>query len=190
MSFFISECDPLPAGDDIVKVLGFVLEEVIARNNKYTLVSKKTKFDGLGAPEINIRSYLDRIFQYANCSNECFVLALIFVDRIIQRHPDFYVSNYNIHRLFITGVMVAAKFFDDVYFNNAFYARVGGISLNELNELEIEFLFLLNFTLHTDPEEYEIYRLELVSKAEGFGCTIGETNDTDSIFSNSARKTY
>jgi hypothetical protein len=30
--------------------------------------------------------------------------------------------------------MVAAKFFDDFYFNNAFYARVGGISVLEVSQ--------------------------------------------------------
>ena len=31
--------------------------------------------------------------------------------------------------------MLAAKYFDDVYFTNAFYADVGGISVDELNML-------------------------------------------------------
>ena len=35
---------------------------------------------------------------------------------------------------------LASKFFDDVYYNNAFYARVGGISNSEVNSLEMELL--------------------------------------------------
>jgi len=177
MSFLLSkpESIPQPAGDHIVKILGSVLEQVTKRNARYPIISNSiTKFDGLGPPEIAIRPYLDRIFRYANCSNECFVLSLIFVDRIIQRHPDFYISSLNIHRLFITSIITAAKFFDDVYYNNAFYARVGGLNIEEINDLEIEFLFLLNFSLHTDPDEYERYRLELESQGEEITALTGE----------------
>ncbi len=58
----------------------------------------------------------------AACSGECFVLALVYIDRIIQSNPSFMVNSLNIHRLLITSVMLAAKFFDDQYFNNAYYA--------------------------------------------------------------------
>ena len=30
------------------------------------------------------------------------------------------------------SIMLASKFFDDVYYNNAYYARVGGISNTEV----------------------------------------------------------
>ena len=41
----------------------------------------------------------------------------------------------------ITALMVAAKFFDDFYFNNAFYARVGGISTVEVELRDLPYLF-------------------------------------------------
>ncbi len=75
--------------------------------------------------------HASRIHRYARCSPSCFVLALIYIDRLIQR-DDFVLSTLNVHRVVITSVMVAAKFFDDFYFNNAFYARVGGISTKEV----------------------------------------------------------
>lgn len=56
--------------------------------------------------------------KYAACSGECFVLALVYIDRIIQSNPTFVVNSLNIHRLLITSIMLAAKFFDDQYFNN------------------------------------------------------------------------
>jgi hypothetical protein len=33
--------------------------------------------------------------------------------------------------------MAAAKFFDDSYYNNAFYAKVGGVPAWEINALEV-----------------------------------------------------
>lgn len=53
------------------------------------------------------------------------MLGLIYMDRFIQRN-DFALTALNVHRVAITSVMVAAKFFDDQYYNNAYYAKVTG----------------------------------------------------------------
>ena len=59
--------------------------------------------------------------------------------------------------------MLAAKFFDDHYYNNTYYAKIGGVPRNEMNILELEFLFLVNFSLYLDPNEYRKYHTELCS---------------------------
>jgi hypothetical protein len=101
------------------------------------------------------------ISKYAACSGECFVLSLVYVDRIIQNNHTFVVNSLNVHRLLITSIMLAAKFFDDQYFNNAYYAKVGGVPCNEMNSLEIEFLFMLNFNLFGAPDTFQQYFIEL-----------------------------
>ena len=81
-----------------------------------------------------------RVHKYASCSNECFILALIYVDRLIERN-NFLLTELNVHRVVITAILLAAKFFDDAYYNNAYYAKVGGVLVSELNGLEVDFLF-------------------------------------------------
>lgn len=41
--------------------------------------------------------------------------------------------------------------------NNAFFAKVGGVSIQELNRLELELLFLLDFGLVVSSRVYESY---------------------------------
>lgn len=53
--------------------------------------------------------------------------------------------------------MVAAKFLDDAYYNNAYYAKVGGVTPLEMNRLELEFLFALRFRLHVTVSTFENY---------------------------------
>ena len=65
------------------------------------------------------------------------------------------------HRVVITAVLLAAKFFDDVYYNNAYYGKIGGILVSEMNNLEVDFLFRINFSLHVPSEVFEKYRAEL-----------------------------
>jgi Cyclin len=102
-----------------------------------------------------------RIHKYAACSNESFIFALIYIDRLIQR-SNFLLTELNVHRVVITAVLLAAKFFDDAYYNNAYYAKVGGVMVSEMNGLEVDFLFRINFSLHVTPEVYDKYRAELV----------------------------
>ena len=54
--------------------------------------------------------------------------------------------------LLITSIVIAAKFFDDHYFANSHYAKVGGITNKELNNLEFEFLNSINYTLYVTSE--------------------------------------
>lgn len=42
----------------------------------------------------------------------------------VQRDPDYLPVPVNVHRLLLTGIMLAAKLTDDHYYNNAYYARV------------------------------------------------------------------
>ena len=65
------------------------------------------------------------------------------------------------------SVMLASKFFDDVYYNNAYYARVGGISNSEVNNLEMEMLRMISFSLYVAPDQYEKYRHSLYSHLPG-----------------------
>jgi len=106
-------------GNAIVPVLACVLNQLCLRNDRLPMSQKGlSKFHALRPPAISIKDYLQRVAKYAACSGECFVLALVYIDRIIQSNPTFVVNSLNIHRLLITSIMLAAKFFDDQYFNN------------------------------------------------------------------------
>lgn len=74
----------------------------------------------------------------------------------------FVVDSFNIHRLIISGVTCASKFFSDVFYTNSRYAKVGGLPLVELNHLELQFLLLNDFRLAVPVEDLEAYATMLV----------------------------
>lgn len=57
--------------------------------------------------------------------------------------------------------MIAIKFFDDSFCVNSFYAQIGGVQTEELNNLEMVFLKSINFTLLVTCEDYQKYHNEL-----------------------------
>lgn len=63
---------------------------------------------------ISIRSYLERILKYANCSHSCYIVAYIYLDRFIKKQPFLLFNSLSIHRFIITSVLVSAKFIDDL----------------------------------------------------------------------------
>lgn len=74
----------------------------------------------------------------------------------------FAIDSYNVHRLVIAGVTVASKFFSDVFYTNSRYAKVGGLPVHELNQLELQFLLLNDFNLMIPLEEMQHYANQLL----------------------------
>ena len=62
----------------------------------------------------------------------------------------------------VTGVMLATKFIDDTCYKNDYYARVSGITLKEMNNLESEFLQSIGFDLFVNPILFFRYREKLM----------------------------
>ncbi|KAI5076262.1 hypothetical protein GOP47_0008327 [Adiantum capillus-veneris] len=129
----------------VLMVLSSLLQKMVTENDKHasvldadaatsstlathatTMMQRLTVFHGHRAPSISVEQYVERIFKYANCSPSCFVVAYAYLDRFIHQQPGIPITSLNVHRLLITSVMVAAKFLDDSYYNNAYYGKVGG----------------------------------------------------------------
>lgn len=70
-------------------------------------------FQSSKVPSISIRDYLSRVVKYSNCSAECYIIALVYLDRVINKKKDFYISTLNIHKLLITRFVFLEN---DLYF--------------------------------------------------------------------------
>ncbi|KAI9274246.1 cyclin-domain-containing protein [Sporodiniella umbellata] len=132
------------------------------------LSSPPTQFHSRFIPSIDILSYLTLISRYCPCRNECFLSLLVYFDRMSKRsfslaRKPFMIDSFSIHRLIITGIMLASKFFSDTFYTNKFYAKVGGLPLAELNLLEIEFLKLNDFNITVSVDELQRYGDQLIS---------------------------
>ncbi|KAL3516095.1 hypothetical protein ACH5RR_022997 [Cinchona calisaya] len=152
----------------ILSILASTLEKTILKNEKLLKESNEkeviTIFHGSRAPALSIRQYIDRIFKYANCSASCFVVTYIYMERFLHR-TNGYLTSLNVHRLLITSFMLAAKFVEDECYNNAYYAKVGGISTSEINRLEMKLLVAVDFRLHVSIETFDRYCFQLEEEA-------------------------
>jgi hypothetical protein len=153
-----------------IKLVSRRLKKFIEMNDKIPNSNAiLTHFHSKNVAPISIESYLNRILKYTLCGNECFLSVLVYFHRMSQiqnyipsfpssckrNKKPFIINSYNIHRLLIAGITVSAKFNSDIFFLNSHYAKVGGLPINELNSLEMEFLMLNNYDLHVSVEELQ-----------------------------------
>jgi len=128
-------------------------------------------FRSKAAPKISIGAYLARLRQHLPCSGSCFVLALVYLDRVARADERVAVCEYTCHRLILTGIMLASRFYDeeeDTHFHNAWFAKLGGVSVQGLAGLEGEFLRRIDWRLHVSTEEYTVYHEWVCSAALDF----------------------
>ncbi|SAM07966.1 hypothetical protein [Absidia glauca] len=173
---------------DTIRLISFLLEKVISVNDtifstcndispdltvslasldRSSFRNTYTCFHARSIPTISIQAYLIRILKYCPCTNECFLAILVYFDRMAKSAPParpepLRIDSFNIHRLIISGVMIASKLFSDVFYTNARYAKVGGLTVSELNTLEIEFLALNEYKLFVTIEEFQYYGDQLL----------------------------
>ena len=152
--------------DSTLKILALTLQEAATQNE--LLVGPNitlTRFHTLSPPKIPILKYLRYLKSRANCSETCFIIAMILLDKLLQTHSHIHITPNTVHKLFLCSLMTAAKFNTDTYYSNSVWASIGGVRAEEMNVLELEFLFLLQFSLVITKEEYETYDREIRLKA-------------------------
>ncbi|CEG71896.1 hypothetical protein CU097_010368 [Rhizopus azygosporus] len=150
--------------NQLIQIVSRLIESLL-ESNQHLPDKKITYFHSRTIPNITIQSYLSRIHKFAPFDNEALISMLIYFDRVHKLNKGFHINAFNIHRLVIASIVVAVKFTSDVFYSNARYAKVGGLPLKELNQLEVEFLFFADFQLHITLNDLQEYANQLLSHA-------------------------
>lgn len=150
--------------EPVAELVGQLLDLTVARNDT---LKRTCGFPEYESKEVKMKAsnYLKRMIRYGKCSECCIIVALIYMTRLKKRHTGVCITSCNMQRLLLVAVMVAHKYFDDMYFSNEHWAEIGGITNKELNQLELLFLFHLRFSCNVTREDYDEYLKGLGSGA-------------------------
>lgn len=100
---------------------------------------------------ISLNSFYHRLMTYIIKDDHSILsLALSLVVK-----TQLQITHSNVFRLFGVAVVVATKFLLDKPQNNKYYSLVLGISVEEVNRLEINLLMLLDFQIPLDFQNSE-----------------------------------
>src|SRR5271169_4648435 len=116
------------------------------------------------SPTISVTDYLLRIVKYSSLEKPTLLATVFYIDLLSRNYPAFTLSSLTVHRFLITAVTVASKGLCDAFCTNTHYAKVGGISVAELNMLELEFLKKVDWQIVPEPSVLEAYYKSMISQ--------------------------
>lgn len=142
---------------NLLKEISEILTSIIQNNRKNRNGKKdNSPFVHEHAPKISIFDYLLRIQKYSNIENSSFIIALIYIDRICTK-KGIILTKYNIHRILFTAILIAAKYNEDIIYDNLYYSKIAGVEIKELLVLENAFLNYIDFELFISNDIYKQY---------------------------------
>ena len=115
-------------------------------------------------PQISINDYIERLYKYNKINTSTIILILIYIDRICNINK-FKLTYFNIHKLILASMIIAIKYNEDEYYSTQFYAKLGGVSIAEINSLEYYFLKLIKYNLFVTEDLFNKYN-DYISSSE------------------------
>lgn len=140
----------------VICALGHMLDSFLASKQ---LSSQRVHsiFDDRRKKEVKISLYLHHLFKYSRYSEECFILALILLDKAVAKTPCLVLDKLNIHRLIAVALILAYKILEDSGFNTQHFGKVSHIPVTEVKSLEKQFLEYLNYELFVNADSFKRY---------------------------------
>ena len=142
----------------LINTLSFLFTDICKENDILNLDNDKRIIPFLSKKNqsLSIKKYLLRLVKYTQVESSTLIAMLIYIDRLCEIN-DFTINSLNIYKIIFSSLVLAIKYNEEVIFDNKFFARIGGISLSEMNFLETVYLNLINFKLYVSDEIFETY---------------------------------
>ena len=87
-------------------------DDILSNDSEYDKII--TVFHSVSKPKVTVDFYIKRLTTCIHASPSIFILASMFIDRIITALP-FVISSLSIHRLILITTILATKFLEDTY---------------------------------------------------------------------------
>ena len=172
---------PIKSIEIISDLLNNICEENKIKNEVQNIKIKP--FTTKNIPSMSIKDYLLRLSQYTKINESTIILILIYIDRICKIN-NFHITFNNIYKLIICSMIIAIKYNEDNFYSSEIYAKLGGVTLKELNYLEFQFLILIKFSLFVEKGLFDKYYHNLMSLNEDNKNENDEEYEEDSEESN------
>ena len=151
----------------MIEIISDLLNNICEENkDKSENINKNIKpFMTESIPSLSIKDYLTRLSQFTKINESTIILILIYIDRI-GKINKFILTYRNIYKLILASMVIAIKYNEDNFFSSEVYAKLGGLSVLELNYLEFQFLILIKFSLFIEKDLFDKYYYNLLSFQE------------------------
>ena len=142
----------------LINTLSVIFTDICKENDINPIINNKniSLFLTDSIQTITINDYLQRLVKYTQVESSTLIAMLIYIDRLCELN-NFIINSYNVYKILFSSLIIAIKYNEDEYYDNKFYAKVGGLTLKEMNNLEINYLSLIDFKLYISEEFFDNY---------------------------------
>eukprot|EP01065_Artemidia_motanka_P050261 TRINITY_DN8556_c0_g1_i1.p2 TRINITY_DN8556_c0_g1~~TRINITY_DN8556_c0_g1_i1.p2 ORF type:complete len:205 (+),score=81.34 TRINITY_DN8556_c0_g1_i1:86-616(+) len=133
----------------LMRVCAVLLESVAQRAGDVPASGRGALYDASKAPKVDLAEYIGRWCEYTETGDAEVVCAVVFVDRLCTA-AGLTLSLRNVHRVILAAMLVATKWREERPFKMSYYARVGGVSMDEISRLETCLIQDIEWELHVD----------------------------------------
>lgn len=143
---------------DAAKIISERMEKIILHNEtpKYFERTKKQikcPFYNKVLPDISLLEYFNRIIKYSKIEISTFLMMSIYIDLFCERNR-FLLTKYNVLRMVFSAAMIALKYNEDMIYKDEIYAKIGGVTTDEMLELESHFAIGIDYRVFVKEGHY------------------------------------
>ena len=144
----------LPISVETELVDGAKKLRIANENETENVPSSNSSFSSSEIPSNQaIAKHLNNIFTTAQCSVDCTIVCLIYIQRLLKI-SGLHLTNKNWKSLVATGMLLASKVQDDLSMVNADFAVFLPYSVDQINTWERQFLAGLRYDVRVSASEY------------------------------------
>lgn len=114
-------------------------------------------------PFMKLTNFINIIISRTKISMTTLVVALYYLRKLKLKHPVCKGSPGSSHRLILAAIVIASKYLYDDTFDNKAWASVssGYFKTTEVNKMECELLYYLDYSLYVGVKEWGEFTEEL-----------------------------